>query len=159
MTLQMNSKDIIIYHFPVILFILLILLILLMIYDRLTGLAIGENAGVVPLERIVQNIATQGVEHHILIREILRGRVQGIETVIERERFWFAPVTIYKKKKSYLLARFILNILKLLNIKQLKWNISRSAIFSKLFICHGDNFFYKSQYFIRIVIFPLPING
>ena len=120
MTLQMNSKDIIIYHFPVILFILLILLILLMIYDRLTGLAIGENAGVVPLERIVQNIAAQGVEHHILIREILRGRVQGIETVIERERFWFAPVTIYKKKKSYLLARFILNILKLLNIKQLK---------------------------------------
>lgn len=115
MTLQMNSKDIIIYHFPV---ILLILLILLMIYDRLTGLAIGENAGVVPLERIVQNIAAQGVEHHILIRKILRGRVQGIETVIERERFWFAPVTIYKKKIIFI-TTFHLKLI-LLNIKQLK---------------------------------------
>ena len=62
----------------------------------LTGLTVGENAGVVTLERIVQNVATQGVEHHILIREVFHGRVQGIETMIEREGFRLAPVTTRK---------------------------------------------------------------
>lgn len=103
MTLQMNSKDIIIYHFSAQNYSSYTFSIGESFYTfsigdnmmiRLTGLAIGENAGVVALERIVQNIAAQGVEHHILIRKIFRGRVQGIETVIERERFWFAPVTI-----------------------------------------------------------------
>lgn len=60
---------------------------------ELTGLPVGEDACVVALERIVQNVAAQGVEHHLLAREILHGRVQGVETVIERERFRFVPVT------------------------------------------------------------------
>lgn len=62
----------------------------------LTGLTVGENAGIVTLERIVQNVATQGVEHHILIRKVFHGRVQGIETMIEREGFRLAPVTTRK---------------------------------------------------------------
>lgn len=59
----------------------------------LTGLSISENAGVVTLERIVQNVAAESVEHHLLTREGLRARVQGVKTMVERECFCFVPAT------------------------------------------------------------------
>lgn len=77
----------------------------LLISIGLTSLAVGENAGVVALKRVVQNVAAECVEYHILTRKIFGGRVQGKKTVIERERFRLASVTELKYT-SYIVIFF-----------------------------------------------------
>lgn len=58
---------------------------------RLTGLSVGENACVVALECVVQNIPAEAIEHDVLAGVILPGRIHGIEAVIEGERLWLFP--------------------------------------------------------------------
>lgn len=59
----------------------------------LTGLSVREDAGVVTLKRIVQDIATQGIEDDLLAREVLHPGLQGVKAVIEREGLRFVPAT------------------------------------------------------------------
>lgn len=60
----------------------------------LTGLSVSEDAGVVTLERIVQDVATQGIEDDLLAREVLQPRLQGVKAVIEREGLRLVPATV-----------------------------------------------------------------
>lgn len=59
----------------------------------LTGLPVSEDAGVVTLEGIVQDVATQGIEDDLLAREVLQPGLQGVEAVIEREGLRLVPAT------------------------------------------------------------------
>lgn len=67
----------------------------------LTRLAVGKNTGVISLERIVQNVSTQSVEHDVLAREMLGPRIQREETMIERKGFWFVPEKLTKLINEY----------------------------------------------------------
>ena len=63
-----------------------------------TGLSVGENTGVVSLECIVQDIATQCIEHELLAREMLGSRFQREETMIECKCLRF--ISVMNKKNS-----------------------------------------------------------
>lgn len=64
--------------------------------DLLTGLTISEDTSVVTLEGVVEDVASQAVEHDFLAREVLERRVQGTEAVVESEAFWLLPA-IHRK--------------------------------------------------------------
>jgi len=62
----------------------------------LTCLAICKDAGVVTLEGVIEDVASQAVEDDLLTGELLGGRIHRIEAVIEGEAFWLLPVTSRK---------------------------------------------------------------
>lgn len=66
--------------------------------DIRTSLPVGEYTGVVTLERIVQNIATQGIEDDLLTGKVARFWFQRVEAVIEGEGLRFVPATRRKAK-------------------------------------------------------------
>lgn len=70
-----------------------------MLYERVvrTGLSVSEYTSVVTLKRIVQNVTTQGIENDVLAREIVRARIQRVETVIEGKDLRLVPVTTISK--------------------------------------------------------------
>jgi hypothetical protein len=51
----------------------------------LTGLPIGENAGVVPLERVVKDVAAQSIKHMLLRGKVFILRVDRAEAMVESE--------------------------------------------------------------------------
>lgn len=59
----------------------------------LTCLSISEDAGVVPLEGIVQDVPAEALEHCLLRGEVRQTSVQRVEAVVERERLWLFPGT------------------------------------------------------------------
>lgn len=63
----------------------------------LTGLAVGENARIVALERVVQNVTTDAVKHLFLRREMCGARVNRIEAMIERKGFRLFAVCVWRK--------------------------------------------------------------
>lgn len=56
-----------------------------------TCLSVREDASVVPVEGIVQDVGAERVEHSLLWGERRQRTVQRVETVIERERFRLFP--------------------------------------------------------------------
>lgn len=58
----------------------------------LTGLPIGENAGVVALERVVEDVSAQSVEHMLLRGEVVVIWVDRAEAMVESEGFWLLSV-------------------------------------------------------------------
>lgn len=54
-------------------------------------LAVRKDARVVALERVLQDVPAQAVEHLLLARELRRGRVERVEAVVEGERLGVFP--------------------------------------------------------------------
>lgn len=54
--------------------------------STLTRLAVGENARIVALERIVENVTADAIEHLFLAGKVRRRRVDGEEAMVERKR-------------------------------------------------------------------------
>lgn len=54
----------------------------------LTSLPIGEYAGVVSLERIVEDVTAQSVEHQLLRGEVVVIWVDRAEAMVESKGFW-----------------------------------------------------------------------
>lgn len=53
----------------------------------ITSLSIGENAGIVSFEGVVENVATHTIEDVLLRCEMLRRRIDRKEAVVESECF------------------------------------------------------------------------
>ena len=53
----------------------------------LTCLAVGEDAGVVSLERVVQDVSAHRVEHTFLRGEVVEVGIDRVETMVECEGF------------------------------------------------------------------------
>lgn len=56
------------------------------------GLSVGEDARVVALERVLQDVPAEAVEHLLLAREARGRRVQRVEAVVEGERLGLFPL-------------------------------------------------------------------
>jgi hypothetical protein len=56
-----------------------------------TCLAVSENAGVVSLERIVEDIPPEAVENDFLRSKPLCERIHRTETMVERKTLWLFP--------------------------------------------------------------------
>ena len=52
-----------------------------------TSLSVGEDAGVVALEGVVQDAAADALKDGVLAGVVVVARVDGVEAVVERERF------------------------------------------------------------------------
>lgn len=71
------------------------------IISNLTGLSIGKDTGVVSLEGVVEDVASQAVEHDVLGRIVFVAHVRRIKAVVERKRFRLFPVNAKKKTACY----------------------------------------------------------
>jgi hypothetical protein len=67
-----------------------------------TCLAVSENAGVVSLERIVEDIPPEAVENDFLRSKPLCERIHRTETMVERKTLWLFPA---KKNFSFQTTR------------------------------------------------------
>lgn len=60
--------------------------------ENLTCLSISEYTGVVAFEGIVEDVSAEAFEHCLLRGELREPRLQGVETVVEREGLWLFSV-------------------------------------------------------------------
>lgn len=81
----------------------------------LTCLSIGEDASVVPIERIVQNVPSQTFEDCLLGRKVGQPRLERVKAVVEGERLWLLPGT---NKLKYYVFEFFMECVYRFNIQQ-----------------------------------------